>query len=149
MCNVIARFPPHFFLRVLLHIASTATLHYSNYPAVNFKEVPCNHHKVRGYASRFNHDMKILLRPSWMHGVCDGRVARKGQMDTASNRTCSGFMAPKCQLLTRKRASVVLQDCMQIGSFPFTAPIFRIVSCHLFCHWRSCCLLYTSPSPRD
>ena len=109
MCNVIARFPPHYFLRVFLPIASPATLHYSKYLAVNLKKTPGSHRKVRGYASRFNQDMKIPLGPSWMHDVCDGRVARRRQLDTASHSTCSCFMAHKCQLLTRKRASVVLQ----------------------------------------
>ena len=138
MCNVIARFPPHYFLRVFLPIASPATLHYSKYLAVNLKKTPGSHRKVRGYASRFNQDMKIPLGPSWMHDVCDGRVARRGQMDAASHRTCSCFMAHKYQLSTRKKASVALQNCMQSGSFPFTAPIFRLVSYHLSYHRRSC-----------
>ena len=60
MCNVIARFPPNFFLRVLLHIGSPATLDYSKYAAVTFKHTPCNHRTVVGYASRFNQATKIL-----------------------------------------------------------------------------------------
>ncbi len=95
MCNVIARFPPHFFLRALLHITYPAALHFSKYAAVTLKHAPINYGKVRGYARRINQAMKILPQPPRMHDVCDGRVARRGQMDAVASRTYSCFMGPK------------------------------------------------------
>ena len=95
MCNVIARFPPHSFLRALLPITYPAALHFSKYAAVTLKHAPCNYVKVRGYARRINQAMKILPQPPWMHDVCDGRVARRGQMDAVASRTYSCFMGPK------------------------------------------------------
>ena len=86
--------------------------------------------KLRGYASRFNKDMKILLGPSWMHDVCDGRVARRGQMGTAPFRTCPWFMTRKCQLLTRKRAGVVLHNCMQSGIIRLPHRYFDLSHAH-------------------
>ena len=46
-------------------------------------------------ARRCGEALKILPRPSVMHDVCDGKVARRGQMDAVASRTYPCFIGPK------------------------------------------------------
>ena len=100
MCSVIARFSPaqfsscsfsyrFFSYRFVRNAAPPKHL------VANPREARQYRRRVQGPARRCDEASKILPRPSLMHDVCDGKVARRGQMDAVASRTYPCFIGPK------------------------------------------------------
>ena len=121
MCSVIARFSPAQFPSCSFSCRLVRNAAHSKHGAANPKDAPQYRRQVRGPVRKCDEGLKILPRPSSMHDVCDGRVARRGQMDAVASRTYPCFIG-------HKMSAALAQESLRCAPKLYAArelPIYR------------------------